>query len=70
MKTFSGRVAAVTGAGSGIGRALARELAARVAHVALCDIDAETLAVTVPLCEGSAVQFSSVCVDVADRDAV
>ena len=70
MKTFRGRVAAVTGAGSGIGRALARELAARGAHLALCDIDGDTLAETVKLCEGSAVKITSEHVDVADRDAV
>ena len=39
MKDFEGRVAAITGAGSGIGRALARELAGRRAHLALSDID-------------------------------
>ena len=70
MKTFRGRVAAVTGAGSGIGRALARELAARGAHLALSDIDEATLAETVMLCEGSGVKITSQRVDVADRDAV
>ena len=39
MKDFSGRVAAITGAGSGIGRALAVDLAARGAHLALSDVD-------------------------------
>jgi NAD(P)-dependent dehydrogenase (short-subunit alcohol dehydrogenase family) len=70
MKTFRGRVAAVTGAGSGIGRALALELAARGAHLALSDINGASLAETVTLCEGFGVKTTSQSVDVADRDAV
>jgi NAD(P)-dependent dehydrogenase (short-subunit alcohol dehydrogenase family) len=70
MKTFRGRVAAVTGAGSGIGRALARELAARGAHLALSDINGASLAETVTLCEGFGVKITSHNVDVADREAV
>jgi NAD(P)-dependent dehydrogenase (short-subunit alcohol dehydrogenase family) len=70
MKTFRGRVAAVTGAGSGIGRALARGLAARGAHLALSDINGASLAETVTLCEGLGVKITSHTVDVADRGAV
>src|SRR5258707_13433751 len=72
MKTFGGGVAAVTGAGSGLGRALARKLAARGAHLALSDINEAGLAETVMLCEGAgaAAKITSQRVDVADRDAV
>lgn len=70
MKDFDGRVAAITGAGSGIGRALAKDLASRGAHLALSDIDEVGLAETVAQCEGSAVKVTSQHLDVADREAV
>ena len=70
MERFDGRVAAITGAASGIGRALAVELARRGAHVALSDIDDEGLAGTVARCEGFGVKVTAAHLDVADRDAV
>ena len=70
MEIFAGRVAAITGAGSGIGRALARELAGRGAHLALADIDPEGLAETVAMCEGAGVEVTTCELDVADRTAV
>ena len=47
MNQFEGKVAVITGAGSGIGRALALNLAKRGARLALSDIDTEGLAETV-----------------------
>ena len=70
MKNFSGRVAAITGAGSGIGRALANELARRGAHLALSDIDDAGLAETVRPCEGYGVRITSQHLDVANRGDV
>jgi len=70
METFEDKVAAISGAGSGIGRSLARELAGRGAHLALCDIDEDGLAETVALCEGAGIKVTSQRVDVADRAAV
>ena len=70
MKELRGRVAAITGAGSGIGRALAEQLAQRGTHLALSDIDEVGLAETVSHCEGRGVKVTSQRVDVADRAAV
>jgi NAD(P)-dependent dehydrogenase (short-subunit alcohol dehydrogenase family) len=50
MKDFAGKVAVITGAGSGIGRALARQLMAEGCNVALCDISQANLDETRRLC--------------------
>jgi NAD(P)-dependent dehydrogenase (short-subunit alcohol dehydrogenase family) len=70
MREFTGRVAAITGAGSGIGRALAENLARRGTHLALSDINEVGLAESVALCEGHGVKVTPQHLDVADRDAV
>jgi butyryl-CoA dehydrogenase len=70
MKEFNGRVAAITGAGSGIGRALANNLARRGTDLALADINEPGLAETVGQCEGHGVKVTSQRLDVADRAAV
>lgn len=69
MKTLTDRTAAVTGAGSGIGRALALRLAADGCHLALADRDADGLAGTAALA-GSGVRVSTTELDVADEKAV
>jgi short-subunit dehydrogenase len=70
MRSFAGKVAAITGAGSGIGRALALELARSHCEVALGDIDAEGVAQTARLCEPLGVRVTQQKLDVADRAAV
>lgn len=70
MKELAGRVAAITGAASGIGRALAIELAKRQAPLALADVDDAGMAETVARCEGFGVKVTAQHVDVADREAV
>ncbi len=70
MKNFKDKVAAITGAGSGMGRELAIELAARGCHLALSDVNDSGLAETVKLASRQGVKITSARVDVADRAAV
>lgn len=51
MRNFAGRLAVVTGGGTGIGRELVLQLAAEGCHVAFCDISADTMQETVALAE-------------------
>lgn len=67
---LQGKVAVVTGAGSGIGRAVAQALAQRGCHLALADRNQEGLAETAALPELNSVKVSLHTLDVADRDAV
>lgn len=70
MKSFKDKVAAITGAASGIGRALAVELAERGCHLALSDVNERGLAETAELCGKSGVKVTTAKVDVSDREAV
>lgn len=68
--TFSGRVCAVTGAASGIGRGLALELAARGSDLALCDVNEDGLEETARMIEARGRRVTRRIVDVSDREAV
>ncbi|MEM1334576.1 MAG: SDR family NAD(P)-dependent oxidoreductase [Actinomycetota bacterium] len=71
IRALDDRVVAITGAGSGIGRALAIECARRGAHVALSDVDGDGLDVTAATArEHSIVRVTTTIVDVTDGDAV
>ncbi len=71
MRTFDGKVAVVTGAGSGIGRGLALDLAARGAVLALADKDEVGLLETAARCTARhAREVHTEKLDVSDRAAV
>jgi NADP-dependent 3-hydroxy acid dehydrogenase YdfG len=69
MEGFAGKVAAVTGAGSGIGQALALELARSGASVAITDVDTEGLAQTEERVKAIGAHVRSDRLDVTEREA-
>jgi NADP-dependent 3-hydroxy acid dehydrogenase YdfG len=69
MEGFAGKVAAVTGAGSGIGQALAIELARSGAKLAISDVDTEGLAVTEERLKAIGAPVKTDRLDVTEREA-
>ena len=70
LRSYAGRTCAVTGAGSGIGQALAVELAGRGARLALSDVDGASAAATAQTCREVGAEARAYRLDVADRAAV
>ena len=73
MEHFEGRIAVVTGGGSGMGRELVRQLAADGCHVATCDVSAENLEETKQLADANAptgVRVTTFVADVSDEGAL
>lgn len=70
MGYYAGRVAVITGAGSGIGRALACQLAAEGARLALLDRDADGLGETARRCRAGGAEVRADVADVTDRGAL
>lgn len=72
MEIFRGKIGVLTGAGTGIGRALTRQLVAHGCHMAICDVSEEALAETIALCRKSnpEAMLSGILCDVADETQV
>ena len=70
MQGFAGKVAVVTGAGSGIGQALALELGRSGASVAISDVDTEGLAVTEARLKSVGAPVRADRLDVTEREAL
>jgi NAD(P)-dependent dehydrogenase (short-subunit alcohol dehydrogenase family) len=70
MAFLSSAIAVVTGAGSGIGRALAKQLSAAGSALALADIDENTLLETAGMLPGGRAAVSTHVLDVADEAGV
>ena len=73
MDSFTGKLAVVTGGGSGMGRELSRQLAAQGCSVAACDLNPDTMAETVALAQAEApsgVRVTGHTCDVADEAQV
>jgi len=68
-RRFEGKVAVVTGAGGGIGSAVARRLAAEGAHVAVCDVAEPAAAATAASIAGPGGRASILAFDLTDPAA-
>ena len=70
MDSYAGRTAVITGAGSGIGQALALRLAVHGARLALLDVDGPSVTGTARRCQDAGALARADVVDVTDQQAL
>jgi NAD(P)-dependent dehydrogenase (short-subunit alcohol dehydrogenase family) len=70
MRDLAGKVAVVTGAASGIGLAVARQLGADGMHVMLADVEEPALAAATEALAAEGIDTAATVVDVSDADSV
>lgn len=66
MEHFEGKIAVVTGGGTGMGRELVRQLSEQGCHVAMCDVSAEDMAETMAMALAGAPAGTRVTAHLAD----